>query len=108
MTVPQFNDRMGRVYWAVVEAGPHGMAPHQLVKHLYEPGEVPAPSAEGQLRVTIHGINQIISERDQRIESKPRGHYRLISLRGEEDGKTVKEANTGRNRQHRHQHQNQK
>lgn len=74
---PELGTRMTRIYKAVVESGHNGITATNLLVHMYEFGQRPARSAPGQLRTVICGMNKILAERNQKIESRPYGRYRL-------------------------------
>lgn len=81
--IPRMSARMERVYRAVVESGPAGIDPKNLLVKMYADEEWPTPGGGTVLRVVIHDINERISSINQRITNWHRGNYRLVKIKEE-------------------------
>lgn len=86
------NKRQLRIYTAVAAARYGGISTDELVQRMYGPEQKPAPSAPGQLRTAIHGLNEIIKVAGQHIDARHRNMYRLYSTKGDLHGATTDQA----------------
>lgn len=93
LMVPPMGKRMSRIYDAVASSGIRGIEAEDLAKAMYGPGETPAPSANGQLRVAIWTLNRKIASIGQKIGGRPKGGYRLYSTGEWNDSQDNKESN---------------
>lgn len=87
--IPKMSARMLRVYKAVVEAGPDGIHPQDLLVKMYAEAEWPTPGGGTVLRVQIHEINKLIGVLQQRIVGCYFGNYRIITTKERVDGQEV-------------------
>lgn len=84
VTLPFLRPRKMRIYRAVLESGPEGIATDDLLARMYAEDEWPTPGGYQVLRVMICEINKVLN--GQRIVNAFRGRYRLINL-DDQDGK---------------------
>ena len=88
-TLPRMRSRMLRIYHAVLEAGPDGISPQDLLVRMYAEEEWPTPGGGTVLRVNIHELNKIIGPQQQRIINWHRGKYRLIHTEVQHDQEII-------------------
>lgn len=92
MSFPPMRPRKQRIYQAVLEAGPRGIAPDDLLVRMYGDDEWPTPGGPAVLRVMICEMNKVLKSQGQRIMSVYRGRYSLVHLTEDVD---VKETHSG-------------
>lgn len=82
MSFPQMRPRKQRIYQAVLEAGPKGIAPDDLLVRMYGENEWPTPGGPAVLRVMICEMNKVLKGEGQRIKNVYRGRYSLVHVAG--------------------------
>ena len=80
--LPPLRPRKRRIYQAVLEAGPAGISPEDLLVRMYGETEWPTPGGPQVMRVMICEMNKALEPYGQRISSRRpfKGCYKLYSL----------------------------
>lgn len=80
---PVLSERKTRLYRAVIESGKDGITSASLLAHMYAFGEKPSKHGFVVMRVQVHDINKKLAPFNKRIQARPRGRYRLVSIKEE-------------------------